>query len=370
MTFSLVPTIETYETFSAFAEACGLGAADLVVTSEVIYTTALKPSLPHTDAVFLEQYGTGEPSDRIIDALVRDIRGKDYRRIVAVGGGTVIDVCKLLTLGGDWKAEPLFERKIPLQKVRPLLVVPTTCGTGSEVTNVSIAELVDKKTKLGLAAPELYPDKAVLIPELLAGLPYKVFATSSIDALIHGVESFVSPKASPYSQLFSEKAISMILEGYRKIPDGCEKVPPALLGEFLLASNFAGIAFGNAGCGAVHALSYPLGGTFHIPHGEANQLMFLPVFTRYKEKKSDAVMDRLEAILAASMDTESTRIWEKLDALLNRILKRRPLREYGMKAEDFPLFADSVLAQQQRLLANDYVPLTREDMLGIYRSAL
>lgn len=369
MAFSIVPTIESFGSFSAFAQAYGLGEKDLVVTSQVIYDLHLKADLPHTDVLFLERYGSGEPSDRMIDALTADIRTRDYSRIVAVGGGTVIDVCKLLTLGGNWKAEALFERKVPLEKVRPLYVVPTTCGTGSEVTNVSIAELVDKNTKLGLAAPELFPDRAVLIPQLLVGLPHKVFATSSIDALVHAAESFVSPKASPYSQLFSQRAMEMILRGYRRVQAG-EDLSPALMGDFLLASNYAGIAFGNAGCGAVHALSYPLGGTFHIPHGEANQLMFLPVFAKYREKRSDAVMGKLEEILAQSMDTERDEVWEKLDALLNRILARKPLREYGMKAEDFPVFADSVIEKQQRLLGNNYVFLSREDMLAIYHSAL
>lgn len=370
MQFSISPVIESYGTFSAFAEACGLGKTDLVVTSEVIYSTGLRASLPCTDVLFIERYGTGEPSDQMIDALASDVRARDYQRIVAVGGGTVIDVCKLLALEGDWKAEDLFLGKVHPKKARSLFVIPTTCGTGSEVTNVSIAALVDKRTKLGLAAPELFPDKAVLIPSLLAGLPYQVFATSSIDALVHGVESFVSPKASPYSQLFSEKAISMILGSYRKIASGDGTVSPALMGELLLASNYAGIAFGNAGCGAVHALSYPLGGTFHIPHGEANQLMFLPVFLKYKEKKSDPVMEWLETILAQALDTDTSDIWAKLDTLLGQILTRKPLREYGMTAQDFPGFADSVIESQQRLLSNNYVSLSREDMLEIYQSAL
>ena len=98
--------------------------------------------------------------------------------------------------------------------------------------------------------------------------------------------------------------------------------------------------------------------------------MFLPVFAKYREKRSDAVMGKLEEILAQSMDTESDEVWEKLDALLNRILARKPLREYGIKAEDFPVFADSVIEKQQRLLGNNYVFLSREDMLAIYHSAL
>ncbi|MCQ4720652.1 iron-containing alcohol dehydrogenase, partial [Flavonifractor plautii] len=108
----------------------------------------------------------------------------------------------------------------------------------------------------------MYADHAVLIPELLEGLPFSVFATSSIDAQVHAVESSLSPKATPYTKLFGYKAIEMIIMGYQRIATEGREALLSLLEDFLVASNFAGIAFGTAGCAAVHALSYPLGGKY------------------------------------------------------------------------------------------------------------
>ncbi len=143
----------------------------------------------------------------------------------------------------------------------------------------------------------MFPVKSVLIPELLAGLPYRFFATSSIDALVHAVESRLSPKATPVSQLFSTSAASMILEGYRYVADRGPAHWIDKAGVFQLASSYAGMAFCSAGCAAVHALSYPLGGGYHIPHGEANQLVFAAVFRKYREKKPTGGLHELEALL-------------------------------------------------------------------------
>ena len=368
LSFSIVPTVERYDRFCEFVQAAQLNEDDLIVTNEFIYKPVIEALQLPCDVLFQERYGKGEPSDEMIDALVADARKKDYRRIVAIGGGTVIDICKLLTLQGDWTTLELFERRVPIVKCRELIVIPTTCGTGSEVTNITIAELKSKKTKMGLAVPELFANRAVLIPELLHTLPYKFFATSSIDALIHAVESFVSPKSNCYSQLFAVRAMEMILNGYRQIASQGPDARFALMEDFLTASNFAGIAFGNTGVGAVHALSYPLGGNYHIPHGEANQLMFTAVFACYKSKKTDAVMHQLEEILARVLQVDIQQVWQELDALLNRILPRKPLKEYGMSLQEFPVFAQNVIETQQRLLNNNYAPLTAEDMVAVYQS--
>ena len=108
----------------------------------------------------------------MIDALLADFRKTDCDRIIAIGGGAVIDMAKILVLAGEYSAEEIFGRKVPLKRAKTLIAVPTTCGAGSEVSNVSIAEFTKLHTKMGLAVDEIYADRAVLIPELLAGLPY------------------------------------------------------------------------------------------------------------------------------------------------------------------------------------------------------
>ena len=133
------------------------------------------------------------------------------------GGGTIIDIAKILALDSILPIEDLYDGKLPIKRTKELVLVPTTCGTGSEVTNIAILALTRRHTKKELANDCMYADSAVLVPELLKGLPFKFFATSSIDALIHAMESSLSPKGNATLRLFGYKAISMILNGYKEI---------------------------------------------------------------------------------------------------------------------------------------------------------
>lgn len=365
--FYLPTTITSADSFAEFANNTELGATDLILTSQFIYEPFIKPCGLDCPVLLHEQYGKGEPTDEMIDAIRRDIP-ENIERIIAVGGGTVIDIAKVLTFTGDWKTEDIFMGRVIPEKSRRLIVIPTTCGTGSEVTNVTICELKQRKTKKGLALDSMYADTAVLIPELVHTLPYKFFATSSIDALIHAVESFVSPKAISHSEAYSEKAIRMIVKGFDFVRENGPDAWTEKAEDFLLASNLAGVAFGYAGCGAVHALSYPLGGTYHIPHGEANQLMFAAVFQKYKEKAPVGKINRLEEILGEVLGLDASGALDGLYELMEVILKRRDLKEYGVRESELETFTDSVIEGQQRLLKNNYVELTRDDMLEIYRS--
>ena len=188
---------------------------------------------------FKSMYGNGEPTDAMIDALLEDFRKTDCTRIIAIGGGAVIDMAKILMLDGNASAAEYFQRKVPLKRVRPLIAVPTTCGAGSESSNVSIAEILSLGTKLGLADNTIFPDYAVLIPTLLSELPYNFFATSAIDALIHAIESYVSPRANLYTRMFSEKAMEMILKGFQDIVKNGPEYRFELLDEFLIASSLS-----------------------------------------------------------------------------------------------------------------------------------
>lgn len=365
--FSLPTVIKNVDTFKEFAAGTELGDNDLILTNQFIYEPFIEPCKVPCKVLFQEKYGQGEPNDEMIDAIRKDIP-EAVERIIAVGGGTVIDIAKVLTFTGDWSAEDIFMGRVIPEKSRGLIVIPTTCGTGSEVTNVTICELKQMKTKKGLALDSMYADTAVLIPEMVNTLPYKFFATSSIDALIHAVESYVSPKAIPHSEAYSEKAIELIVSGFRYVKENGAKAWTDKAEDFLIASNLAGIAFGYAGCAAVHALSYPLGGTYHIPHGEANQLMFAAVFKKYKEKAPVGKINRLEELFGKVLGTEPDKALEDLYELMEVILKRKDLKEYGVKEEELITFTDSVIEGQQRLLKNNYVPLNRDDMIAIYKS--
>lgn len=274
----------------------------------------------------------------------------------------------ILVLDGEAKAADFYQRKVPLKKVRSLIAVPTTCGAGSESSNISIAEILEMGTKFGLADNTIYPDYAVLIPTLLTELPYDFFATSAIDAFIHAIESYVSPRANLYTRMFSEKAMEMILKGFQEIVLNGPEHRFKLLDEFLTASDLAGIAFGNAGTGAVHAMSYPLSGAYHVTHGEANYQFLTEVFKHYQSGNPDGDIQVLNAFLANVMGCEADGVYIKIEELLGKVISKKPLREYGMKEEEIESFAISVEKTQQRLMNQAYVKFDVEEMMDIYRA--
>ena len=198
--FRVVPEIRQYDTTKEFCADLHIGKGDLLLISESLYDKFFKLHDKGAIPVFYRQYGSGEPTDLMVEGIYRDLQGLSYQRVIAVGGGTILDVAKLFALKNISPVVDLYDRKLEIQKEKELILVPTTCGTGSEVTNISILELTAKNTKLGLADDALFADKAVLIPELLKNLPLRFFATSSIDALIHSIESFTSPKASAFTR--------------------------------------------------------------------------------------------------------------------------------------------------------------------------
>ena len=367
----VVPKIFYFDTFKEFNEEFKLGKGDILVTNEWMYTPYVAPLGIDIPVIYQEKYGMGEPTDEMMDAMKVDMDKYEYDRIIAFGGGTIVDICKVLACEIPDKAADLYTGKVEAKRIKDLILVPTTCGTGSEVTNVAVASIPSMNLKKGIATEETYADVAVLIPESLAGLPDKVFATSSVDALIHAVESFLSPKASDFTDLFGAKAIEMIMKGYAKIIErgGNSKENRAdLLKDFAIASNYAGIAFGNAGCGAVHALSYAHGGAFHIPHGEANFICFTEVFKMYMRKQPTGKIEVLNKILADVMGCDTANVYDELDAFLGKILDKKPLKEYGMTEDQVAPFAKSTVDNQQRLLGNNYVPLTEEEIAEIFQN--
>ena len=367
----VVPIIEYFDTFKEFNDSFCLGKGDILVTNSWLYEPYVKPLNIDIPVIYQEKYGKGEPSDEMIDAIADDMRRYEYERIIAFGGGTIVDICKVLALDVPDRAVKLFTGEAAAKKAKKLIVIPTTCGTGSEVTNVAIAELKSLNVKKGLAVDETYADRAVLIPQPLEGLPDYVFATSSIDALIHAVESYLSPKASSFTEMYSLKSIEMIMNGYKKIiarGGNTAENRKDLLKDFCLAANYAGIAFGNAGCAAVHALSYSIGGAFHVPHGEANYQFFTEVFKMYMRKNPSGKIVKANRIFADILGCGTDVVYVELENLLNRLIAKKPLREYGMSEKQIDEFTKSTVDNQQRLLGNNYVYLTDDEIREIFRA--
>jgi 4-hydroxybutyrate dehydrogenase len=161
--------------------------------------------------------------------------------------------------------------------------------------------------------------------------------------------------------------MEMIMAGYKEIVNKGEEERFNHLKEFLLASTYAGIAFGNAGCAAVHALSYSIGGAFHVPHGEANYQFFTEVFKMYAKKDPDGKIKEATSIFAGFIGCNpEDDVYGKLEAFLNKLIAKKRLREYGMNEKQIDEFTESTIANQQRLLVNNYVFLEKEEIREIF----
>lgn len=361
------PSLYKYSTCKEFAEGFSLREGDLILTNEYIYQPYFGELNLKCLVVYQERYGVGEPSDVMAETILKDIHELRYDRIIAIGGGTIIDLAKVFAVADTLNVDELYDRMPALSKAKELIIVPTTCGTGSEVTNIAVLNRTRIGTKTGMVAPSMYAEHAVLIPELLEGLPLKVFAASSIDALVHAVESALSPKATAYTKLFSYKAVEMIVRGYQYIAAHGADSRKKLMDDFLTASNFAGLAFGTAGCGTVHAMAYPLGGQCHVAHGESNYAIFTGVMKEYMRHRADGELSVMNGYFAGLLGCDTGRVYEELESLLDTILPKKALHEYGAKREELADWAKSVIDNQQRLLKNSFIPMTEDLILKIYK---
>lgn len=360
------PTLHEFSDVNAFAKEFQVGAGDLVLTNRFILDA--ETVFPGAQALYQEDFGQGEPTDAMLRALLK--QAGPHKRVVGIGGGTVMDLAKLMSLkvSAEDDLPALFQGKIAAEKACPCVLAPTTCGTGSEMTNVAVVLFEQMGMKLGLASEALYASDAALIPALMRTLPYGAFAFSSIDALIHAVESYLSPRATEITRMFSRKAIQMVLRGYKNMQPG--NLPgSAVLADFLRASTYAGIAFGNAGCGAVHAMSYPIGGKYHVAHGEANYLLFPVVLRFYDALPEKRPLEEFKRIVAGTLECDADEALAEMEVLLGRVWRRRTLSEAGMTESDFREFPEEVYQRQQRLLKGAMKTLSREDLEKIYDMA-
>lgn len=363
--------LNKFKNFSEFADEFELGERDLLFTNKFIYDEFMEDKDLKCQTVFQENFGAGEPSEEMITSIFENIKADSYDRVVAVGGGAIMDIGKLLSLKRAGTVHELFFKEADVIREKKLIAIPTTCGTGSEVTNISVAIVRDANgdtTKLGLVSDLLIPQEVCLIPELLTTLPYKPFASSAIDALIHAVESYLSPsRATMTSELYGVKAMELILEGFRRIGEKGPEARLDYLEEFLTASCYAGIAFLQAGCATVHAMSFPLGGTYGVPHGESNYALFGKVLEKYNAINPDGKIAELKKTIARILGGTEDVALENLAGLEEQILHLKPLREYGFQEKDIDVFTDSVIENQQRLVTNSYVPLTKDLIKEIYK---
>ena len=370
------PTVYKFQTFAQMAEEFKLNERDVVLTNEFIYTPFMKDLGLKCHYVFQEKFGAGEPSEAMIQTMYDAIPYDSYDRVIAVGGGASWTCASCWAASAPTRSTTCTSSGSPWCMRRTSSPFPPPAALAPSAPTISVAIVKDEKdgvltggeTKLGLVSDDIIPNKVCLIPELLKTLPYKPFACSAIDALVHATESFLSPhRKTMTSELFSEKAMDIILKGFKLIDEKGQDARFEYMDQFVTASFYAGIAFLKAGCGPVHGMSFPLGGTYHVPHGESNYMLFGAIMDYYDEHKPDGEIMRFKELVAKILGCDVKDAIPEMNALLQRILPLRPLRDCGFTEADFKAFPQSVEANQQRLMTNAYYPFDLESEEAIYR---
>lgn len=380
-TFNTVPSV-IFEPGAAQrigpVAAARLGARVLLVTDAGLVRVGLiAPALEslREAGVAAEVYDqvVADPPETVVMEAVEHARAHQATGVIGLGGGSSMDVAKLVALlvrSGETLAE-IYGVGLARGPRLPLLLAPTTAGTGSEVTPISIVT-TGAHEKRGVVSPLILPDIALLDPDLTLGLPPAVTAATGIDAMVHAIEAYTSasPNNNPVSRALAKEALALLGRHIRQaVHHGADR---EARGGMLLGAMLAGQAFANSPVAAVHALAYPIGGHFGVPHGLSNALV-LPHVLRFSAPACPDAYCELAPHVFPDLQGASGRAGAEAfaDALarLSADLGLQPrLRDVGIPQDAVPMLAEDAM-KQTRLLVNNPRPLTLADARAIYEAA-
>lgn len=349
----------------------------LVITDQGVIQAGLleivRKSLLDSNIPFVIFDGV-EPDPRIevVEKSVEKAKKEGIDLIIGFGGGSSLDIAKVtsILLTNPGNINGFFGIDLVPNPGIPIILIPTTAGTGSEVTPIAILSDTREKLKKGIVSPFLFPEAAIIDPGLTIGLPPSVTAFTGMDALTHAIESYYSINATDLSDLFAFRAMELISKNIRIAYANGENL--AARSNMMEGSLLAGIAFANAGVGAVHAFAYPLGGEFHLAHGLANTLM-LPYVMRFNilgcpEKFVQMAKTFGEKVETLSVLDGAETAVKFVERLSDDIRVPRRLRDVGIPESAIPRLAEAAM-KVTRLLANNPRKITLEDAVAIYQSA-
>ena len=315
-----------------------------------------------------------DPKEATVEAAVHAAHALKAELVVGFGGGSSMDVAKLVALLGHPDSRQSLHELYGVDQTHgrrlPLIQVPTTAGTGSEVTPIAIVT-TGETTKAGIVSPVLQPDVALLDAQLTTGLPPAITAATGVDAMVHAIEAYTTAhKKNPVSDMLAREALRLLAGNIADATHNGSDLQAR--SNMLLGALFAGQAFANAPVAAVHALAYPLGGHFHIPHGLSNALV-LPQVLRFNAPiAADAYAELAPCIMGGDFQAgPSAQVAEQLIIWLENLIQAlglpTRLRDCGVKESALALLARDAM-QQQRLLVNNPRPVSEQDALAIYRA--
>ncbi|WP_153722983.1 iron-containing alcohol dehydrogenase [Sporosarcina cascadiensis] len=314
-----------------------------------------------------------EPTVKSIQALADEYASESFDYIVAVGGGSVLDAAKLLSVlhTNNVTVQQLLDGQQATVEGIPTAMVPTTAGTGSEVTPNAIVTIPDQELKVGIVSRFFLPALVILDPSLTTGLPKPFTAATGMDAFTHAFESYISNKANMFSDVFALESIRLISDSIVESYENGSSIEARE--KMLMGSMYGGMALTSAGTAAVHALAYPLGGKFNIPHGVANS-MLLPHVTSFN---LDSMMERLPAVAKAmSIHEEGDTLEQTADKIIAQIEEwirvlniPQDLKEFGVTDGDITHLAEAAI-KIKRLLDNNPKSLTVLEIENLYKKLL
>ncbi|MBS4189887.1 iron-containing alcohol dehydrogenase [Bacillus sp. FJAT-49705] len=314
-----------------------------------------------------------EPPLAIGEKLVAYTRDHQFDMVIGVGGGSALDLTKLagVLASHEGKVEDylnLTGTKEITKKGLPKILIPTTSGTGSEVTNISVLSL--ETTKDVVAHDYLLADVAIVDPALTISLPPKVTAATGIDALTHAVEAYISKNASVVSDALALQAIRLISNSIRTaVSNGQDKQART---DMSYGSYLAGLAFFNAGVAGVHALAYPLGGQFHIAHGDSNAVLLPYVMGYIRQSCEKRMKDIYDAMGFSSVNLSQEEASYKCVAELKRLVEDvnipSSLKGFDIQEDALESLTNDAV-EQKRILARSPMTLLKEDIYKIYKAA-
>ncbi|MEQ8392493.1 MAG: iron-containing alcohol dehydrogenase [Thalassospira sp.] len=312
------------------------------------------------------------PESTILDAVngVSDFKADI---IIGLGGGSSMDTAKLVALlcGHDQKLSDIYGIGLAKGPRLPLIQVPTTAGTGSEVTPISIVTTPSQEKK-GVVSPLLYPDIALLDAKLTMGLPASITAMTGIDAMVHAIEAYTTKhKKNALSDGLAIRGLQLMISN---IDDAVSTNPSQAAREAMLqGSMMAGMAFANAPVAAVHALAYPLGGHFHVPHGHSNALVLIEILKFNRDAARGQYAELARAVLPDERFSDDTMACDRFIAFMTDMVARMPfaktLREVGVSESDLDMLAIDAM-KVERLLINNPREMTFDAARKIYATVL
>jgi alcohol dehydrogenase len=341
----------------------------LITDRNLLQTGLVDKAVSQIDGIEVFDDVEANPKSTTVNRVGDEAREKAPDAVIALGGGSVIDAAKAVALlaTNHGKIEEYEGRKKYTNTPLPVVAIPTTCGTGSEVTWVSVITDTKRKFKMSIKGPEMFPAVAIVDPDLLMTLPAGTVASTGMDALTHVIEAFTVKPATPITDLFALKAIQLI---WHALPEAYENIMEEKKARenLMLGSTLAGFAFGNSDVGSVHCISESIGALFDIPHGIANAV-FLPFVMRFNLPVCSKRYARIAAAIGLAEKNEELSAEHLVDEVLamSRRINIPRFVDLGIDPKEFDLIAQ--YSYQNNSNESNPRVIRQEDYLAVLKKA-